>query len=698
MPSAYTDVCFSNAPQGGITATKLNLLVDDLSTAIAAGGGGGTGAGDMTKAVYDTNNNGKVDTCDSLPWSAISGKPSTFPPDNTAMLKSVYDTDNNNIVDHSALADSVPWTGVTGKPATFPPDPHQASHLDNGTDVIPVASTTRTGLAPIRPGTATTYLNGAGAYTTPSGTVPSAHGATHAGGGSDPVPVATTTVAGLAPAKPNAGINATTTQVVMGDDTRLSDARTPSSTLAHQASHVTGSDQIPSASTTVRGLMPVANNVANNFYASDATQKQVTYAMLGGSQPAPVVHAPSHKSGGGDAIKLDEFAAPTDIVTLNASTTAHGLLPKLAGGTSSFLRADGTWAAPAGGGDMTKAVYDTNADNIVDHAALADAAPWTGITGKPSTFPPDATAELVARKAVASGYASLDAGTKVPVAQLPVVAAAAAGIAPSPASAAFSVLSTDTSGNPAWSDLTGQVFGMYTQDVLFDDFISRVDATTTTGAQIDWHYGWTVFLSGAGTQVNSGPTIGVDSFNKAFGVLVNSTGSTASANSTVFMPNGFKAGLGALDIYYRIAILSVPTAAQQVGYWWGLSPVSAGALNTAAGGVFINLFWDTSSSSVRWFGSVSDGTEVDTAKVASPAVVAYSASSLTFYKLQISINAAWNSVSFFVNGVQIGAALTTHIPLTTVLAPSISITKSVGLTTGSVYTDKLFMRYQRGAM
>jgi hypothetical protein len=38
MSSAYTDVTFSNAPKG-ITANKLNLLRDDLSTAIGSGGG-----------------------------------------------------------------------------------------------------------------------------------------------------------------------------------------------------------------------------------------------------------------------------------------------------------------------------------------------------------------------------------------------------------------------------------------------------------------------------------------------------------------------------------------------------------------------------------------------------------------------------------------------------------------------------------
>lgn len=66
---------------------------------------------------------------------------------------------------------------------------------------------------------------------------------------------------------------------------------------------------------------------------------------------APQAHAASHKSAGGDSIKLDELAAPTDVTTLNATTGQHGLLPKLGGGTTNFLRADGTWAAPPGGTD-----------------------------------------------------------------------------------------------------------------------------------------------------------------------------------------------------------------------------------------------------------------------------------------------------------------------------------------------------------
>jgi hypothetical protein len=62
-------------------------------------------------------------------------------------------------------------------------------------------------------------------------------------------------------------------------------------------------------------------------------------------------------------IKLDDLGAPDDNTDLNATTSVHGLLLKLGGGSTNFLRADGTWAAPSGGGGgaPTAAEYITAA-------------------------------------------------------------------------------------------------------------------------------------------------------------------------------------------------------------------------------------------------------------------------------------------------------------------------------------------------
>jgi hypothetical protein len=75
-------------------------------------------------------------------------------------------------------------------------------------------------------------------------------------------------------------------------------------------------------------VMPVQDSAASN------AKKKVTWANIKATLAA--------------SIKLDDFATPDDNTDLDATTGRHGLLPKLGGGSSNFLRADGTWAAPDG--------------------------------------------------------------------------------------------------------------------------------------------------------------------------------------------------------------------------------------------------------------------------------------------------------------------------------------------------------------
>jgi hypothetical protein len=60
----------------------------------------------------------------------------------------------------------------------------------------------------------------------------------------------------------------------------------------------------------------------------------------------PTAHAVSHQGGGADAIKLDDLAAPDDNTDLNATTLRHGLLPKLSGQNAEFLAGDGAYLVP----------------------------------------------------------------------------------------------------------------------------------------------------------------------------------------------------------------------------------------------------------------------------------------------------------------------------------------------------------------
>jgi len=65
---------------------------------------------------------------------------------------------------------------------------------------------------------------------------------------------------------------------------------------------------------------------------------------------APGAHHTTHEAGGADAIKLDDLESPDDNTDLNVSTSKHGLCPKAPNDTTKFLRGDGAWGVPAGGG------------------------------------------------------------------------------------------------------------------------------------------------------------------------------------------------------------------------------------------------------------------------------------------------------------------------------------------------------------
>lgn len=205
-----------------------------------------------------------------------------------------------------------------------------------------------------------------------------AHAASHKDGGGDQVGTATPAAAAIPKADGSGKLDSWVTadaaaataslrklgtgatEACAGNDSRLSNARTPT---AHASSHnAGGGDALAIDSEAGTGSLRTLGTAATAACAGNDSR-------LSNSR-TPTAHATSHKSGGSDAVKLDELAAPTDVTTLNATTGQHGLLPKLNGITTNFLRGDGTWAVPPGG-----SAYDPFAEaNFFDDfmAAILD--------------------------------------------------------------------------------------------------------------------------------------------------------------------------------------------------------------------------------------------------------------------------------------------------------------------------------------
>ena len=117
------------------------------------------------------------------------------------------------------------------------------------------------------------------------------------------------------------------------------------------------------------------------------TGAELVYVVQSGAQRRTTTGAISASAPGTDLTFTAEtrtLASSTgaDVVLPLATSTTAGLAPLSGGGTSNFLRADGTWAAPAGGGAGTDLTYDaatrtlassTGADVVLPVATTTDA-------------------------------------------------------------------------------------------------------------------------------------------------------------------------------------------------------------------------------------------------------------------------------------------------------------------------------------
>lgn len=112
-------------PQDGMIA----FATDTNQIGIYTSGGWqwGTGGGDMLKAIYDTDNDGVVDAAESVDWSGVQNKPSTYPPSSHNHDDRYYTEDELNT---SGGGGQVHWNNVTNKPSSYPPSSHQHAASD----------------------------------------------------------------------------------------------------------------------------------------------------------------------------------------------------------------------------------------------------------------------------------------------------------------------------------------------------------------------------------------------------------------------------------------------------------------------------------------------------------------------------------------------------------------------------------------
>ena len=239
---------------------------------------------------------------------------------------------------------SVAWSGVTGKPSTFPPEAH--THLVADVTGLQGALDGKALASHVHPATGISDSTAAGR---------SMLTAADAAAQTALLSVATASVKGLMPASDKSKLDGVSSGATANaTDAALRDRSTHTGTQA--VGTITGLAAIAtsgSAADLAAGEVPAARMPA---HTGDVTSSAGSVALTianGVVSLAKMANVSTSvilgriTAGAG----VPEALTGTQVTTLLDTFTSglKGLAPASGGGTTNFLRADGTWAAPAGG-------------------------------------------------------------------------------------------------------------------------------------------------------------------------------------------------------------------------------------------------------------------------------------------------------------------------------------------------------------
>ncbi|MBK9246768.1 MAG: hypothetical protein IPM69_01310 [Ignavibacteria bacterium] len=254
-------------------------------------------------------------------------------------------------------------------------------------------STVKHGFAPKLPGNTTTFLRGDGTYAVPSGgggsgTVTSVSVTTANGfGGSvvtattTPAITVTTSVNGIAKGNGTAlsaatsGTDYSAGTSALGTGILKSTTGTGALTIAVAGDFPTLNQNTSGNAATVTTNANLTGPVTSVGNATSIANGAITNAMLANTDVANLSGTNT-----GDQIISDATITTTNITTNNVSTSKHGFAPRLPGNTTTFLRGDGTYATPSGGGGSVTSVSVTNVNGVSGTVATPTTTPAISLT------------------------------------------------------------------------------------------------------------------------------------------------------------------------------------------------------------------------------------------------------------------------------------------------------------------------------
>jgi hypothetical protein len=244
-------------------------------------------------------------------------------------------------------------------------------------------------------------------------------------------------------------------------------------------------------------------------------------------------------------------------------------------------------------------------------------------------------------------------------------------------SGAFRIVSPCASNLLGSGGISGGFLNFGNQRLLYDDFTGGIGGANIGNAGfVPGSSGWIISASGNAAANFTGTY--ADSVDKAFGVLQGNVG-TGAANVIRTFTGPLISAQGACELDFRILLSQAPTSSDNYNFTCGLVDTNVSYTNTVR---FLGQF---SASAIVQGQTVQGGSATNTTTLA--------LSGGQFIRFRIFLSTAFGSVSFFINGTQLGTTINGGIPLNTALMPFVGIDKTSGTTNLGWNIDQFYLNY-----
>lgn len=243
----------------------------------------------------------------------------------------------------------------------------------------------------------------------------------------------------------------------------------------------------------------------------------------------------------------------------------------------------------------------------------------------------------------------------------------------SPSTAGFVLTSNGVSADPSFQAIPG-TFTPNSVVNLYDDFIGSINSSSNIASNLSWVQSNFLDITQSNDSAHPGVICSV-------ALAVGGTAYVMLGELLTTSVNAILLGGGAITVNWVFKINTLSDGTNRYILYMGLGDTTSAA-SDQSNGCYIK--YSDNINSGNWVGNTASSSSRTVVNSAIAATAAW-------HNAQIVINAAGTSVTYFMDGVSLGTAITTNIP-TTSIAPFIKMDRTAGtIPVDTLITDLMYM-------